>query len=131
MITGLELVPGRALADALELPPSFIKARGFVIFLFAALAPRPWPRRGHLQILAEILEIVSRQGATKTSIVYKTNINFTLANKYIDYLESRKLIQRSSGDSVRLFTLTPKGREALLQLRKTMDEVLEGGAILT
>jgi predicted transcriptional regulator len=78
-----------------------------------------------------MLEIISRQGATKTAIVYKTNINFKLANKYIAYLEGKSLIQRSGGGSVRLFTLTTKGREALLQLQKTMDEVLEGNAILT
>jgi predicted transcriptional regulator len=77
-----------------------------------------------------MLEIISREGATKTAIVYKTNINFTLANKYLAYLEGKRLIQRSSGP-VRVFTLTTKGREALLHLKKTMDEVLEGNAILT
>ena len=126
MIAGLELVPGRALASILY----NTQARNLFPLFFALGATQPWPRRGHLQILGEMLQIISREGATKTAIVYKANINFTLANKYIEYLEDRRMIQRSNGGSVRTYTLTAKGREALQLLRRTMDEVFEEKSVL-
>ena len=83
-----------------------------------------------MQIMTEILGIVSHEGATKTTIVYKANINFTLANRYLQYLEERGLIQSHVVGSLRIYTLTEKGGGALPLLRKTVEEVLEGNTVV-
>ena len=84
-----------------------------------------WPRRGHLEIMAKILEVVSHGGATKTSIVYKANLNFALAQKYLEHLESKGVVVRSPKGGGTVYRLTPKGVDALDALRKTLDVLME------
>ena len=84
-----------------------------------------WPRRGHLEIMAKILEIVSHEGASKTSIVYKANLNFTLVQRYLDHLVGKGMIEQSDGRGMSSYRLTPKGREALLAARKTLELLLD------
>lgn len=83
-----------------------------------------WPRRGHLEIMANILEIVSHGGATKTSIVYKANLNFTIVQRYLDHLRSIDMIELSDGGGTSVYRLTTKGREALPAVRRTMELLL-------
>jgi len=130
LITGVELVPGTGLAESLVCFLPLHHWVAFCPFFFMLAQDQHWPRRGHLQIMTEILEIASREGATKTAIVYKANINFTLANRYLEHLEERGLIGSHNGGSVRVYTLTERGREALFLLRKTVDEVLEGRTVV-
>ena len=77
--------------------------------------------------MEEILENVSHGGATKTALVYKTNLNFRIANRYLEYLERRGMIHRSNGNGLTKYELTEKGRDAHSLLRRTMNEVLEQG----
>jgi len=48
-------------------------------------------RRSKFDIIIAILDVVSG-GATKTKIVYKANLNFNLATKYLDFLLEKGLI---------------------------------------
>jgi predicted transcriptional regulator len=41
----------------------------------------------------KILRIASKAGATKTSLVYKSNLNFILIQKYIDLLQQKGLLE--------------------------------------
>ena len=82
-----------------------------------------------MQIIAELLEIASHGDTTKTALVYKANLNFTLVNRYLDHLEKRGLIQHVNGGQTSTYKLTEKGRAALDLLRRTMDEVLEEATI--
>ena len=75
--------------------------------------------------MTEILEIVSHEGATKTSIVYKANLNFTLVQRYLDHLMGKGMIDQSNGEGMSAYKLTPKGREALLAARKTLELLLD------
>jgi predicted transcriptional regulator len=52
-------------------------------------------RRTKFDIVIAILDVVSG-GATKTQIVYKANLNFNLATKYLDFLIERGLVRTDS-----------------------------------
>jgi len=74
-----------------------------------------------MQILAELLEIASHGGTTKTALVYKANLNFTLVARYLDYLEERGLIRRANGGSTTRYEVTAKGVEALSLYKRTVE----------
>ena len=65
-------------------------------------------RRGKLEIMGDILR-VAINGARKTEIVYKANLNFTRIERYILLLEKRGLIEIARP----LYKTTPKGEEFL------------------
>lgn len=75
-------------------------------------------RRGKLEIMEDVL-FVARNGARKTEIVYKTNLNFTRLASYVRYLEDKGLLEISGP----LFKTTSKGHEFLRDYQK-MREVL-------
>ncbi|RLG29326.1 hypothetical protein DRO03_07540 [Methanosarcinales archaeon] len=61
-------------------------------------------RRSKFDIIIAILDVVSG-GATKTKIVYKANLNFNLATKYLDLLLEKRLV-RINGSS---YEITEEG----------------------
>ena len=52
-------------------------------------------RRTKFDIVIAILDVVSG-GATKTKIVYKANLNFNLATKYLAFLLEKGLVRTNS-----------------------------------
>jgi predicted transcriptional regulator len=62
-------------------------------------------RRSKNDIAVDILK-VAMNGAKKTSIVYEVNLNFNIANKYLEMLKDKELIKYENG----LFTTTDKGK---------------------
>jgi predicted transcriptional regulator len=52
-------------------------------------------RRTKFDIVIAILDVVSGD-ATKTKIVYKANLNFNLATKYLDFLLEKGLVRTNS-----------------------------------
>jgi len=58
-----------------------------------------------MDIVVEVLE-VAKNGVNKTAIVYKTNLNFMLADKYIVLLEKQGLLENKLNKSI----TTEKGR---------------------
>ena len=65
-------------------------------------------RRSKFDIVIAILDVVSG-GATKTKIVYKANLNFNLATKYLDFLMEKGLV-RTNGS---LYEITGDGKTFL------------------
>lgn len=53
-------------------------------------------RRSRIDIVVDVLD-VTRNGVNKTAIVYKTNLNFRLADKYLLLLENQELIVKKAG----------------------------------
>jgi len=70
-------------------------------------------KRSDLEISANVLEI-AREGAKKSHIVYKANLNFKVVNTYLDHLQKSGLITYPS-DNHTLFKTTVKGLEYLHQ----------------
>ena len=62
-------------------------------------------RRSRTDIAVDILR-VSMNGAKKSHIVYEVNINFNIAQKYLEMLNEKELIRHESG----LFITTNKGK---------------------
>jgi len=65
-------------------------------------------RRGKLEIFVDILN-VCKEGALKTEIVYRANLNFNRVNHYIPFLEKRQLLVNTGPT----YTTTEKGKEFL------------------
>ena len=76
-------------------------------------------RRGKLEIMVEILDICV-EGALKTEIVYKANLNFKRVGSYLPFLEKRELIERSGSG----FKTTDKGKEFLDNYHKVKEMFL-------
>lgn len=79
-----------------------------------------WKRSSDM-IIAQILEACT-DGASKTRIVYRCNLNFTTVNPYISLLRDRGLIAASSGPRP-LFRTTESGLEIMKCLQKHHCEI--------
>jgi len=64
-------------------------------------------RRSDMEISADILRL-ALHGIRKSHIVYKANLNFVLAKKYLDVLLSSELLAKTT-EGFRGFTTTEKG----------------------
>ncbi len=62
-------------------------------------------RRSRTDIAVDILR-VAMNGAKKTHIVYEVNLNFNIAQKYLEMLREKELIRNENG----LFITTDKGK---------------------
>ncbi len=78
--------------------------------------------RDSLVISRDILETAAKP-ATKTEIVYKSNINFVAAEKYILKLLLRGLLQTITDDGRTKFQTTPLGLETLKKLTEVTELV--------
>ncbi len=78
-------------------------------------------RRSSDVIISEILEICVL-GASKTKVVYQSNLNFTTINPYLDFLIERGLIEPKSGPHV-VYKTTAKGIEIMRSFKKLHCEI--------
>ncbi|MDI9395354.1 MAG: winged helix-turn-helix domain-containing protein [Euryarchaeota archaeon] len=62
-------------------------------------------RRSRTEIAVDILR-VAMNGAKKTHIVYEVNLNFNIAQKYLELLKEKELIRHENG----VFITTDKGK---------------------
>ncbi len=70
--------------------------------------------RDSILIMRDILMVALSRDATKTEIVYRSNINFVAAERYMSRLLVRGLLETvRSGDGRVRFRTTPRGRELL------------------
>jgi predicted transcriptional regulator len=87
-------------------------------------------RRSRLEIIRGILEI-ARRGATKTQIVYKSNLNFRLADECLArLLKAGYITVREGNDGRARFSTTEKGMSFLIELTRlarAVDEIMDLG----
>lgn len=76
-------------------------------------------RRNTIKLAVDILE-TAFNGATKTEIVYKANLNFKQVQRFLDFLMKKGLISVSSNKRKRYHT-TEKGKEFIRRYRKTVE----------
>ena len=83
-------------------------------------------RRNSLDICADILK-VTQNGANKTRMVYKANLNFNIIKKYIKRLTDSGLLESVNGR----FFATEKGSIFLVQYREFVEplSVLRGNEL--
>ncbi len=75
-------------------------------------------RRGGFEIIVDILS-AAIDGAKKTEIVYKANLNFNRASNYIAYLDEKQLIENTGKG----YRTTEKGKEFLHDYQKLRDQL--------
>jgi len=75
-------------------------------------------RRGRLEIIADILSVAMEE-AKKTEIVYRANLNFKRAGKYLPYLEEKGLIENENMSD----KTTEKGREFLRDYQRMREQL--------
>ena len=71
-------------------------------------------KRSDLEILTDVLRI-AKEGAKKSHIVYRANLNFKIVQKYLTHLQESGLLTYSMDH---LFKTTFKGSEYLEQYTK-------------
>lgn len=71
-------------------------------------------RRGRFEIIGEILTITAdgTGGAVKTTIVYRANLNFNIANRYLNMLLQEGLIRVVDGPTMK-YRITERGLKFL------------------
>ncbi len=62
-------------------------------------------RRSRIDIIIDVLE-VAIMGVNKTSVVYRSNLNFKLAEKYLELLQKHGLVEKR----VEKYITTEKGK---------------------
>lgn len=70
-------------------------------------------RRSRIDIIIDVLEI-AKVGVNKTSIVYKANLNFRLAEKYLELLQKQGLVE----SNLEKYMTTDEGRKFLEKARE-------------
>jgi len=71
-------------------------------------------RKSKQDISVAILNI-TKSGANKTRIVYKTNLNFVLADKYLDFLQQNGLVEAKYDFTY--YQITEKGQDYLNKMQ--------------
>ena len=80
-----------------------------------------------MDIVVDVLE-AAKNGVNKTAIVYRTNLNFTLAEKYLELLEKQGLLENKSdkyitSDKGKVFLA--KAKEITMQLETPLHNTKE------
>jgi len=79
-------------------------------------------RRGRIDIISEILQAAS-EGIGKTALVYRTNLNFNIVDKYLSMLSKNGFVSMSKNSPMKVKT-TSKGIDFLntyFKLRKLVN----------
>jgi predicted transcriptional regulator len=69
-------------------------------------------KRNRDQIKAQILSLCQEDGASKTRIVYQTNLNFKTAKEHLDLLLEKGLLEAIPGENI-MYKTTSAGERAL------------------
>lgn len=77
-------------------------------------------RRNTIRLAVDILE-TALNGATKTEIVYKANLNFKQVQKFLDFLAKKGLISVVSSNRRKQYQTTEKGKEFVKRYRKIIE----------
>ena len=70
-------------------------------------------RRSRIDIIIDVLEAATT-GVNKTSVVYRSNLNFKLAQKYLELLQKNGLVE----NRVDKYITTDKGRMFLQKAKE-------------
>lgn len=79
-------------------------------------------RRTRFDIIIDILK-VSLDGANKTKIVYGANLNFKLAQEYIDFMIEANLLKQEDYKNSKVYNATEKGVELLTKFKELTEAV--------
>jgi predicted transcriptional regulator len=83
-------------------------------------------RRSELEIIEDILNL-SKKGAKTTELLYQCNLSYSQCKNYLNFLIEKNIIKEDkvpNGDShVIMFNITPKGKNFLEDIKKTLGYI--------
>lgn len=79
-------------------------------------------RRSEIEIIRDILSL-SREGAKKTQILYRTNLSYTQLQEYLSFLLKTGAIKVDESDASRIYKTTDKGIEILEDINKLIKNL--------
>jgi predicted transcriptional regulator len=85
-------------------------------------------KRSSEMIMQNILEVCS-SGASKTKIVYRSNLNFNTVNSYMNQLMNSGLLDVIQGEPITYMT-TKKGSEFMRCLKQHHEEISKMTSLL-
>ncbi len=86
-------------------------------------------RRGSLEIISDILKVCESE-ASKTSLVYKCNLNFKLISRYLQILTDSGLIYQVQNDGIVLYKCTEKGLDVSSALSHAKEALATPSRVL-
>lgn len=81
-------------------------------------------RRNQFKIIADILS-VAEKGATKTRIMYRSNLSFYMLERYLRILEERNLIRVEGSKRPPRYFTTEAGRRFLKDYKKLEKMIVQ------
>jgi predicted transcriptional regulator len=75
-------------------------------------------RRSRIDIIIDVLE-VAIMGINKTSVVYKSNLNFKVAHKYLELLQKHGLVEKREN----IYITTEKGNIFLKKAKELTSQI--------
>jgi predicted transcriptional regulator len=81
-------------------------------------------RREKLDIFVEILRL-AKNGAPKTQIMYKANLNFGCVNESLEFLIKNELLVKCSDVNKTFYKLTGKG-QSFIELYFKLNQLIDG-----
>jgi len=84
-------------------------------------------RRSRLDIIADILDTAAN-GALKTRIMYRANVNFVQFNEYVECLLEAQLMRTVRRGGRTLYETTEKGRLLVQKFNET-EEIINAASI--
>jgi len=81
-------------------------------------------RRDATRVIFEIL-ILSKSGPSKTHIIFKANLSFRLAEKYVHFLVEKKLLREEELPGPKHYFLTERGERFLRLLEEVEKELAD------
>ena len=75
-------------------------------------------RRSRIDIIIDVLD-AAQMGVNKTSVVYRTNLNFKLADKYLELLQKHKLVE----NKLDKYKTTDKGKIFLNKAKEVTQQL--------
>lgn len=80
-------------------------------------------RRSKERIVADIIRSTNGMGATKTQIVYRSNLNFKLAQRYLEHLVEGGYLRAERRGRHTVYFATEKGEAFLRRMAEIEREI--------
>ncbi|MGI0080925.1 MAG: winged helix-turn-helix domain-containing protein [Nitrososphaerales archaeon] len=90
------------------------------------LAPDGRGRRTSLDIMTDLLTILSSNPCGKTQLMYRVNLSYRQCSKYLEILENLGVVQKFLQNGVKHFSITPKGELYLFDMSRDFGSISEG-----
>lgn len=89
--------------------------------------PSAQVRRSPMEMVCDILEVLSEGPTKPTHILYRANMSWKVLSSYLDFLTTRGMVEREEQEGKRsIYRLTQKGR-SILELYDGLRLSLSGG----